>query len=62
MSLELLATIAALCNTQSNNSWLFLHDQQVACQKDYIDCVETKQKQSPKAPEGALLAACVKGQ
>jgi hypothetical protein len=61
MSLELLATIAALCNTQSGtNSWFFLHDQQVACQKDYIVCVETKQ--SPKAPEGVLLAACVKEQ
>lgn len=50
--MDLLITIALLCQASGSSQWWWNHDYQLKCQKYYIECVGDQ-------PSAGKLAECV---
>jgi hypothetical protein len=63
MTLELLATIAALCTLNSSGPLFPIKHEQLKCQKEYLRCVGSRKHMSQMSnksdAEGQWLAQCI---
>ena len=58
MTAEILVAIALLCQANNNSSSLRVYDDNLKCQKEYIDCVKVKTEDVNLIAKA--LANCIK--